>query len=152
MDRVSTFCYRCLYAPRVLLTENRKPTQRLTLWLTESVVSKACFNNIEGAEKLSSAMTRTDRALVMRPSGCRVRPGSYVIFRWSGFLYDFAASVSWTKWHICLRPCGPCGMRNRLHVRNGCVDKSSKLRSQHSFSTPERKTRESCVPYTALCS
>ena len=39
-------------------------------------------------------------------------------------------------------------MRKGLHVRNRCVDKRSKLPSQHSFSTPERKTRESYVPHT----
>lgn len=39
-------------------------------------------------------MTTIDRVLVLRPSGCLVNPGSYVIFRWSGCLNDQLRLVS----------------------------------------------------------
>ena len=53
------------------------------------------------------AMTMIDRVLVTRPSGCLVRPGSYLIFGWSGCLNNY------------LRLFSP--NQNGLHVSDGAA-------------------------------
>ena len=95
-------------------------------------------------------MTMIDRVLVMRPSGCLVGPGSFVISRWSVCLNDYLRLLSPAQSELFACDGAPLWAQRSAHPRWMCRQKQAFSQSfrQHRFSTPESKTRESYVPYT----